>query len=179
MEATRDSARDAIVRDVIADMETRPDGSRLVLAHRRVDVRALNDAIRAARQERGELAGEISYQTAGGERSFAPGDRLLFRENQSALKVKNGMLGTVERAEEGRLEVRLDSARGPDQGRAVSISLADYAAVDHGYATTIHKSQGATVDRAYALASGDDGPALDLCCDDAAPGGGEAVCRPG
>ena len=38
--------------------------------------------------------------------------------------------------------VRLDSARGPGQGRAVSVSMADYAAVDHGYATTIHKSQG-------------------------------------
>jgi len=74
------------------------------------------------------------------------------------------MLGTVERAEapgptatgmvdDGRLVVRLDSARGPGQGRAVSVSMADYAAVDHGYATTIHKSQGATVDRAYVLAS--------------------------
>ncbi len=36
----------------------------------------------------------------------------------------------------------------------MSVSMADYAAVDHGYATTIHKAQGATVDRAYVLASG-------------------------
>ncbi|HEY5331560.1 MAG TPA: hypothetical protein VIJ79_16900, partial [Acidobacteriaceae bacterium] len=92
--------------------------------------------------------------TTEGARSFAPGDRLLFRENNRDLGVKNGMLGTVERAEEGRLGVRLDSARGPGQGRAVSVSMADYAAVDHGYAVTIHKAQGATVDRAYVLASG-------------------------
>ena len=64
------------------------------------------------------------------------------------------MLGTVERAEPGRLEVRLDTASGPGQGRRVSVSMADYAAVDHGYATTIHKAQGATVDRTYVLASG-------------------------
>jgi Ti-type conjugative transfer relaxase TraA len=165
LEDTGEQVRGAIVRDVMADMEVRPDGSRLVLAHRRADVQDLNEAIRAARQERGELAGEIAYQTTEGARAFAPGDRLLFRENNRALGVKNGMLGTVERAEaaglaatgfadDGRLVVRLDSAKGPGQGRAVSVSMADYAAVDHGYATTIHKAQGATVDRAYVLASG-------------------------
>jgi Ti-type conjugative transfer relaxase TraA len=148
------AARAAIVRDVMGDMDARPDGSRLVLAHRRVDVRELNEAIRSARQERGELIGEKLYQTAEGERAFAPGDRLLFRENNRSLGVKNGMLGTVERAELGRLEIRLDAAKGPGQGRSVAISMADYAAVDHGYATTIHKAQGATVDRTYVLASG-------------------------
>ncbi len=146
-------ARSAIVRDVMADRDARPDGSRLVLAHRRIDVAAPNDAIRDARQERGELTGELVYQTSEGARAFAPGDRLLFRENNRELGVKNGMLGTVERAEEDRLIVRLDSAKGPGLGRAVEVSTADYAAVDHGYATTIHKAQGATVDRAYVLAS--------------------------
>ena len=135
-------------------MDARPDGSRLVLAHRRVDVADLNDAIRAARQGRGELAGELIYQTTEGERAFAAGDRLLFRENNRDLGVKNGMLSTVERAGVGQLEVRLDNAQGPGQGRRVAVSIADYAAVDHGYATTIHKAQGATVDRTYVLASG-------------------------
>lgn len=153
-EATAEDARSAIVRDVVADMDARPDGSRLVLAHRRVDVQDLNEAIRGVRRARGELAEERVYQTTEGERAFAPGDRVLFRENNRDLGVKNGMLGTVEKATEGRLSIRLDSAQGPGQGRAVSVSMADYAAVDHGYATTIHKSQGATVDRAYVLASG-------------------------
>ncbi len=146
------AARSAIVRDVIADREARPDGSRLMLAHRRMDVADLNQAIRAARQARGELQNERLYQTAEGERAFAAGDRLLFRENNRDLGVKNGMLGTVEKAEPGRLEIRLDAARGP--GRIVSVSMADYAAVDHGYATTIHKAQGVTVDRSFVLASG-------------------------
>lgn len=152
-EADTGAARQVIVADVIADMDARPDGSRLVLAHRRVDVAELNDAIRAARQDRGELGGEQVYRTTEGERAFAAGDRVLFRENDRDLGVKNGMLGTVERAEPGRLEVRLDTAKGPGQGRAVSVSMADYAAVDHGYATTIHKAQGATVDRTHVLAS--------------------------
>ena len=154
LEETGEHARAAIVRDVAADMEARPDGSRLVLAHRNADVHDLNEAIRAVRRERGELADERVYRTTEGERAFAPGDRLLFRENNRELGVKNGMLATVELAEDGRLGVRLDSPKGPGQGRAVSVSMADYAAVDHGYATTIHKAQGATVDRAYVLASG-------------------------
>jgi hypothetical protein len=153
LEASADHARGAIVRDVIADMDLRPDGSRLVLAHRRVDVQMLNEAIRDARRKRGELAEEVVYRTTEGERAFAPGDRLLFRENNRDLGVKNGSLGVVERAEAGRLQVRLDSAKGPGLGRIVSVSMADYAAVDHGYATTIHKAQGATVDRAYVFAS--------------------------
>ena len=160
LEDTAEHARDAIVRDVAADMEARPDGSRLVLAHRNADVRDLNDAIRAARKERGELADERVYRTTEGERAFAPGDRVLFRENNRELGVKNGMLATVElvsgpdEMDGQRLVVRLDSSSGPGWGRAVSIPMADYAAVDHGYATTIHKAQGATVDRAYVLASG-------------------------
>jgi Ti-type conjugative transfer relaxase TraA len=150
---TREEARAEIVRDVIADMRERPGGSRIVLAHLRADVRELNAAIRAARQERGDLADGRSYATNDGERKFAAGDRILFLENNRDLAVKNGMLGTVEKAEDGRLSVRLDGARGPGRGRDVSVSMADYAAVDHGYATTIHKAQGATVDRAYVLAS--------------------------
>jgi Ti-type conjugative transfer relaxase TraA len=159
-EATGEEARTAIVRDVMADMDSRPEGSRLVLAHRRVDVQDLNEAIRGVRLARGELAGEVVYQTTEGARAFAPGDRVLFRENNRELGVKNGMLGTVAQvhgagaAAEGHLSIRLDSAQGPGAGRAVEVSMADYAAVDHGYATTIHKSQGATVDRAYVLASG-------------------------
>ena len=122
------------------------------------------------------------YQTAEGRTRFRQGRPALFRENNRDLGVKNGMLGTVEKADPGRLEIRLDSARG--LGRMVSVSMADYAAVDHGYATTIHKAQGATVDRSFVLASGSYGPAFDLCGHDPSPrwrptlwvAGG--VCRP-
>ena len=150
---TREEAVGEIVRDVLSDMEARPSGSRIVLAHRRADVRELNASIREARQERGELGGEVSYATNDGERKFAPGDRIIFLENNRELGVKNGVLGMVEAAEDGRLTARLDPPSGRGEGRRVSVSMADYAAVDHGYATTIHKSQGATVDRAFVLAS--------------------------
>ena len=90
---TRDAARGAIVQDYMRDLEQRPEGSRVAMAHRRVDVRALNEDIRAARQERGELArgaqglgadaGERVFETNDGKRSFAAGDRIVFLGKQS------------------------------------------------------------------------------------------------
>lgn len=174
--ADGDAARAAIVRDYLADRENRPDGSRVAMAHRRVDVRAINDAIRSGLQERGELArvtpcgpgeGELSigegraqervraltYQTNDGKRDFAEGDRIVFLENDRDLGVKNGMLGKVLSVEQDAIQVQLDG-RTADQSDIVSVPVNSYQAIDHGYATTIHKNQGATVDRAFVLASG-------------------------
>ena len=156
---TRDGARGEIVRDYMADLANRSEGSRVAMAHRRVDVWALNDDIRAARQERGELAkgeeaGERSFQTNNGQRAFAVGDRIVFLENNRDLGVKNGMLGTVAGVADGRINAQLDGRDRDGEARVVSVSLDHYAAVDHGYATTIHKTQGATVDRSFVMASG-------------------------
>lgn len=156
-----EDARGQIVRDYLADRNERPHGTRVAMAHRRADVRAINDAIRAELQDRshglseGELAhgalGQgLTFQTSDGSREFAPGDRIVFLENNRDLGVKNGMLGTVESVEPGRIVAQLDG-RG---GESVSVPMGDYQAVDHGYATTIHKNQGVTVDRAYVMASG-------------------------
>ncbi|AUC13011.1 Ti-type conjugative transfer relaxase TraA [Rhizobium sp. Y9] len=169
---SRGAAMAQIVRDYVADSEDRPDGSRVAMAHRRADVRTLNTAIRSELQNRQRLGsrdelsvgaeqadgeargkseevGELTFQTSNGNRAFAPGDRIIFLENNRDLGVKNGMLGTVEHVEKGRIVARLDG-RGGD---SVSIPTDSYQAIDHGYATTIHKNQGATVDRAFVLAS--------------------------
>lgn len=155
---TGEDARAEIVRDYLADRDERPDGTRVAMAHRRADVRALNEDIRSALQERGELAagedaGALTFTTNDGQREFAPGDRIVFLENNRDLGVKNGMLGTVEHVEAGKIVAQLDGPSGAE-GRSVSVPMGDYQAVDHGYATTIHKNQGATVDRSYVLASG-------------------------
>jgi Ti-type conjugative transfer relaxase TraA len=159
----RDEARTALVGDYLSDLEDRPSGSRIALAHRRVDVRAINADIRRSLQERGQLARgeeeqgalgrELVYQTNDGERSFAPGDRIVLLENNRDLGVKNGMLGRVEAVEPDALQIRLDG-NGQNKARFLSISTKSYQAIDHGYATTIHKSQGSTVDRAFVMASG-------------------------
>lgn len=163
---SRDAAIAEIVRDYIADSEKRADGTRVAMAHRRADVRALNVAIRSELQNRqrlersygpsaggdrgdGEVVGECTFQTNNGKRAFAPGDRIIFLENNRDLRVKNGMLGTVEHVEKGKIIARLDGR----SGDSVSIPTDSYQATDHGYATTIHKNQGATVDRSFVLAS--------------------------
>ncbi len=109
----RDEARAAIVRDYLADREQHPDGTRVAMAHRRADVRALNAAIRTSLQDshqlgRGEEGGEFTFQTNDGPRSFAPGDRVVFLENSRELGVKNGMLGEVKAIERNALHIRLD-----------------------------------------------------------------------
>ncbi|MGV1927925.1 Ti-type conjugative transfer relaxase TraA [Agrobacterium tumefaciens] len=170
---SREEAMAQIVRDYVADSEKRADGTRVAMAHRRADVRALNAAIRSELQNRqrlergqelsasagrgngedcvvGEAGRELTFQTNNGKRAFGPGDRIIFLENNRDLGVKNGMLGTVEHVEKGLIIARLDG-RGGD---SVSIPTDSYQAIDHGYATTIHKNQGATVDRAFVLASG-------------------------
>ncbi|NTD86652.1 Ti-type conjugative transfer relaxase TraA [Agrobacterium tumefaciens] len=166
---SRDKAMAQIVRDFLADNEEHPHGTRVAMAHRRADVRALNAAIRSELQNRqrlershglsdgvdrgdvgvGKDGGERVFQTNNGKRAFAAGDRIIFLENNRDLGVKNGMLGTVEHVEPGKIIARLDG-RGGD---SVSIPTDSYQAIDHGYATTIHKNQGATVDRAFVLAS--------------------------
>lgn len=172
---SRDKAMAQIVRDYVADSAENPDGSRVAMAYRRADVRALNAAIRSELQNRQKLerghgqnagadrgdrgdvedrgnsenVGELTFQTSTGKRAFAAGDRIIFLENNRDLGVKNGMLGTVEHVEPNKIIARLDGR----SGDSVSILTDSYQAIDHGYATTIHKNQGATVDRAFVLAS--------------------------
>ncbi|TBF89276.1 Ti-type conjugative transfer relaxase TraA [Rhizobium leguminosarum] len=154
----------AIIADYVADRSANPNDTRIAMAHRRDDVRAINAGIRARLQERGELAKgtnplgdkgeELSYQTHNGKRSFARGDRIVFLENNRDLGVKNGMLGEVIAVQPAAIQVRLDGkAQTQDGQRQVTVPVNRYQSFDHGYATTIHKTQGATVDRSFVLAS--------------------------
>lgn len=154
VEATQDDAITALVEDYMADCELNgSETSRIALAHRRVDVQEINRRIRLARKSAGELSDGISYKTDSGELSFATGDRILFTRNDAQLVVKNGMLGTVQVTEAGKISVVLDSADDQKPPRHLTISLNRYNSISHGYATTIHKSQGATIDHAYVLNS--------------------------
>ncbi|NKQ83235.1 Ti-type conjugative transfer relaxase TraA, partial [Rhizobium ruizarguesonis] len=164
LKANRAETLKAIIADYVADRSAHPDDTRIAMAHRRIDVAAINAGIRAQLQDRGELAKannpsgdkgeELSYQTNNGKRSFARGDRIVFLENDRDLAVKNGMLGEVIAVAPDAIQVRLDGkAQTQDGQRQVTVPVNSYQAFDHGYATTIHKTQGATVDRSFVLAS--------------------------
>ncbi len=146
---THDTTVNSLADDYLANLQQHPDKSQIALAHRRVDVKAMNDVIREKRVALNQIGQGVEYKTDHGRREFSVGDRMIFLENSRDLNVKNGMLGTVIEIENGVLTTQID---GKDK-RTVELSEESYTAIDHGYASTIHKSQGMTVDRSYVMAS--------------------------
>ncbi|GFE52457.1 hypothetical protein So717_42100 [Roseobacter cerasinus] len=110
--------------------------SRLAFAHKRKDVHALNQAIRDALRSGDDAPPETLFTTDTGKRAFATDDRIVFTRNDKDIGVKNGMLGTVVKAESGEIAVKLDG----DTNRLVHFDPRSFRTFDHGYAVTIHKS---------------------------------------
>jgi hypothetical protein len=147
----RAAAREALIEGWDRDRRAAPETSRIILTHTNDEVRALNVAARARMREAGDLGLEVRLTVERGARDFAPGDRVMFLQNDRGLGVKNGTLGTIDALDRQAMTVHTDD------GRAVRFDLKDYDRIDHGYAATIHKAQGMTVDRAHVLAT----PGLD------------------
>jgi conjugative relaxase-like TrwC/TraI family protein len=130
----------------------------LVLAYRRADVRALNDACRARMRAAGRLGDEelaVGTKPKRGQedrrRSYAVGDRIVITApiHWPGLEVDNGTLGRV---------VVIDPAAGSlsmvtDEGELLTLPRACLAAglTDHGYALTGHKAQGQTIHKTLML----------------------------
>jgi conjugative relaxase-like TrwC/TraI family protein len=115
----------------------------VMLAHRRADVRDLNDAARTLLSRAGRL-GPTTLEA--GEREFRVGDRVICRRNDARLGIRNGTRATIAALDEGVITLRTDSGvlRSVD-GRYAAEQL------EHGYALTGHAAQGATVERAFVL----------------------------
>lgn len=144
---TRATARAALINRWDAERKAEPAASRIILTHMNKEVAMLNQAARERLASQGELGQSATVETERGVRQFAENDRILFLKNERELGVKNGSLGTVERATRESLAVRLDD------GRKVEVDLKNYGHVDHGYAATVHKTQGMTVDHTHVLAT--------------------------
>ena len=148
---TRDQARSELVERWDRERIAAPDQTRIILTHINDEVRELNEAARDRMRAAGQLGDDVSVKTERGARAFASGDRIMFLRNERSLEVKNGTLGTIEKASPEHIAVRTDD------GRSVAFDTKDYGHVDHGYAATIHKAQGMSVDRSHMLAT----PGLD------------------
>jgi Ti-type conjugative transfer relaxase TraA len=159
--ARRHAAKVELIHDWARERAAEPEGSAVILAHTRADVRQLNEMARAMLKDQRELGPNVAVSTSRevvgqdgtlsvqhADRSFAVGDRVMFLKNDRGLEVRNGSLGTVATVSADSMTVKLDADH-----RQVSLNLRDYSALDHGYATTIHKAQGSTVERAYVLAT--------------------------
>ncbi|WP_315766595.1 MULTISPECIES: Ti-type conjugative transfer relaxase TraA [unclassified Bradyrhizobium] len=148
---TREQARGELIDRWDRERQANPDATRIILTHTNAEVRELNEAARDRMHGAGELGADVHVAAERGARTFAPGDRVMFLQNERGLGVKNGTLGTVEQVNGQSMTVRTDD------GHCISFDLKDYNRIDHGYAATIHKAQGMTVDRAHVLAT----PGLD------------------
>jgi len=144
---TREQARGDLIERWDRERQVSPDNSRIIVTHTNDEVRALNEAARERMRAAGDLGDDVQLTVERGARDFARGDRIMFLQNERSLGVKNGTLGTIERADAQSMTVQTDD------GRSVRFDLKDYNKIDHGYAATIHKAQGMTVDRIHVLAT--------------------------
>jgi Ti-type conjugative transfer relaxase TraA len=146
-EANPEAAQKLLVEHWHESGEKFPKDSRIMMAHTRADVAALNQAARIKMREDNKLSDDFEIITSRGQRAFAEGERLIFLRNDKALGVKNGTLGTLMEVEGSALAVRTDD------GRKVIVQTGTYRDIDHGYAVTVHKAQGVTVDRSFVMAT--------------------------
>ena len=122
---------------------------RLILAHRNVDVDALNQRAREAAIEGGWVSSDERLYRGFEDipLALAPGDRLLFRKNDKELGVANGEFATISEVKTNQLVVKMND-------RVLTINTKDYSHFAYGYAATVHKAQGVTVDHSYVYTGG-------------------------
>lgn len=147
LEKDETSAQQRIVFDWINSVKVCGLKNHVMLSFTRKAVSALNDKARIALQEAGQIgADEEIYYKENSERQIklAVGERILLRQNDKNLGVRNGDLATICTINEKELTAILDS------GEQVTIPKS-YKYIDYGYALTVHKSQGMTVDKASVL----------------------------
>jgi conjugative relaxase-like TrwC/TraI family protein len=155
---------EAALDDLVSawDSDKTPIERKAIVAGTRAEARELNDRARRRLVESGKVRDgqgveiEIVDREENRERKrFAPGDRIVFTQNDRELGVVNGAVGRVVSTDgsgfEPRLVVELDDANERDETR-VAIP-ASFARFDLAYCLTNHKAQGRTFDSAHVLAN--------------------------
>jgi len=136
-----------------ADLSTKT-----IIAATRTDVRALNDLARRRLISDGKVEDGQAIETTitlrdetQETRRFAPGDRIVFTQNDRTHQTVNGLQGTIERidhkADGPHLVVALD-VKGPSGQSTLSVP-ASFGRFDHAYCLTNHKAQGKTVEASF------------------------------
>ncbi len=139
-----DETRDRLVADW---WESYSQGvTAVMIAARRSDVAALNEAARDLMAAAGRLDGD-SIQIGGS--TFARGDEVMTIRNHPQLGVVNGTRGRVAAVDAQSRELTIET----DGGRHSTLPPSYLGAghLTHAYAITGHKSQGMTVDKAFVL----------------------------
>lgn len=146
---TSPSRTDTIDRAVNAWSQDRDAGADTVLlAWRRADVAALNQAARTDQIAKGHVTGP-DIEAPGGRR-YAAGDQVVMLAPDRAGRWVTSERGCVTAVDEHDLTVQFD----PRRTVTLTGHQLDDDHVDHAYAVTVHRTQGATVDTAHVLADG-------------------------
>lgn len=129
--------------------------SKLILAHSNSDVNELNLMARSLLIKQGKLSKEhVVVQNYQGDIKLAIGEKIVFKQNNSYMKVSNGEVGKVIGFEKDQHNnVKSMMVESDSDKRVIKVDLDEYKQFKYGYANTIHSSQGMTVDSAYILAS--------------------------
>lgn len=142
---TPKAASDQLIDDWQNEIRASSLKGSILLAFTRVAVTALNEKARHALKDKNLLGQEeMIFQSFEKELRISTGERLLFRQNDKDVGVRNGDLGTVKVVHKNQLQIELDS------GEILNIPKT-YQAIDYGYALTVHKSQGMTSEHAKVL----------------------------
>ena len=148
---TRPKAVAALVADYRADAQAEPD--KLILAGTRADCRALNEAVRTAKREAGEIVGDEARLTTAddGVVPVAVGDRVRFTRRDQALDVINGTYGQVLAVDGTGDEPRTVRIRLDQDAREVTLHDDVEQHLVHAYASTVHRAQGQGRESVYQL----------------------------
>ncbi len=138
-------AAEQVVSDWKKDLETTDIADTIMLSFTRKAVNHINNLAREALIAENKIGKEnIEYLGMDRTLTISAGERLLFRENNKTLGVRNGDTATVQAVTSQQIRVKLDS------GERLTIPK-DYQAIDYAYALTVHKSQGMTAKKIRVL----------------------------
>lgn len=159
---TRDQSISALVDDYMSSSAS--IDQRLVLGSTRMDVKELNEKIRAAMVSAGLVdSSSVNVSIVNKKDKYSidlsPGDRVAFTKNdEKGLGIVNGDAGTllsVEKGEYGGYDmiVRLRSETPAKDGKLVKFNTDSFNNIRHNYAVTVHDSQGQGKEDIFHLAN--------------------------
>jgi Ti-type conjugative transfer relaxase TraA len=122
----------------------------LILAHKNIDVDALNQGARDILRSQGKLGDlEISCMTQRGKMTFGVGDRIQLTKTDRERGISNGTFGFITHIDPQTKKLTLLL----DNKETKEINPEVYDGLRHGYASTVFKAQGSTLDHVYVLHS--------------------------
>ncbi len=135
----------ALIKDFMASKE--PSSDKIILAHARAEVRAINKGIREELRKLGQLGPkDVVVKTLQNgkfeDREFVKGDRIRFNVKNRNLGVINGTEAVIEKLSRSRNDDSLNIHVRTADGKRFHFNEKFYNTFDHAYAMTVHKSQG-------------------------------------